>query len=37
MKLEAVIAYRSQLVTPYLRLLLPSFVRTNELYAVRTP
>jgi LmbE family N-acetylglucosaminyl deacetylase len=37
MKLDAVRAYRSQLVTPYLRLLLPSFVRTNELYAVRTP
>lgn len=37
MKLEAIKAYRSQLITPYLRLLLPSFVRTNELYAVRAP
>lgn len=36
-KQEAMKAYHSQLVTPYLRLLLPSFVRTNELYAVRTP
>ena len=34
-KRHAVDAYRSQLMTPYLRLLLPSFVRTNELYAVR--
>jgi len=36
MKLDAMKAYRSQLITPYLRLLLPSFVRTNELYVVQT-
>lgn len=36
-KRHALDAYRSQLLTPYLRLLLPSFVRTNELYAVQTP
>jgi LmbE family N-acetylglucosaminyl deacetylase len=33
-KREAVDAYRSQIVTPYLRLLLQSFVRTNELFVV---
>jgi LmbE family N-acetylglucosaminyl deacetylase len=37
MKLDAIEAYRSQFISPYLRLLLPSFVRTNELYAVQTP
>ncbi len=31
----AIGAHRSQLATPYLRLLLASFVRTNELFAVR--
>lgn len=36
-KQDAVDRYRSQLMTPYLRLLLPSFVRTNELFAVRAP
>lgn len=34
-KLSAVNAYRSQLASPYLRLLLHSFVRTNEIFAVR--
>lgn len=36
-KQQAINAYRSQIVTPYLRLLLASFVRTNELFAVREP
>ncbi|MDQ7849933.1 MAG: PIG-L family deacetylase [Armatimonadota bacterium] len=33
-KQEALNAHRSQLETPYLRLLLGAFVRTNELFAV---
>ncbi len=33
-KREALNAHRSQLETPYLRLLLGAFVRTNELFAV---
>jgi hypothetical protein len=37
MKQEALNAYRSQIVSPYLRLLLASFVRTNELFAARRP
>jgi len=36
-KRHAINAYRSQINTPYLRLLLASFVRTNELFAVREP
>jgi len=36
-KQDALNAYRSQLSTPYLRLLLASFIRTNELFAVREP
>ncbi len=35
-KRAAIGAHRSQLATPYLRLLLVSFVRTNELFAVET-
>lgn len=35
MKQDAINAYRSQILTPYLRLLLAAFVRTNELFAVR--
>jgi LmbE family N-acetylglucosaminyl deacetylase len=34
-KLRAVNSYRSQLASPYLRLLLHSFVRRNEIFAVR--
>lgn len=34
-KQEAINAHRSQIITPYLRLLLASFVRTNELFASR--
>jgi len=34
-KQHALDAYQSQLSTPYLRLLLASFIRTNELFAVR--
>jgi hypothetical protein len=30
-------AYRSQLDSPYLRLLLMSFLRQNELFAVTEP
>lgn len=37
LKQEAANEYRSQLLTPYLRLLIAAFVRTNELFAVRTP
>lgn len=33
-KRNAIGAYRSQLATPYLRFLLASFVRTNEVFAV---
>lgn len=36
-KQHAISCYRSQLMTPYLRLLLLSFIRTNELYAVHAP
>lgn len=35
-KRAAIGAHRSQMATPYLRLLLVSFVRTNELFAVQT-
>lgn len=33
-KLQALRLYRSQMETPYLRLLLPAFLRTNELFAL---
>lgn len=36
-KQAAIGEYRSQVVTPYLRLLLAAFVRTNELFAVPVP
>ncbi len=36
-KQEAMKAYRSQLDSPYLRLLLMSFLRQNELFAVTEP
>jgi hypothetical protein len=35
-KRNAIGAHRSQLATPYLGLLLASFVRTNEVFAVPT-
>jgi LmbE family N-acetylglucosaminyl deacetylase len=36
-KRNAIGAHRSQLATPYLRFLLASFVRTNEVFAVPAP